>query len=259
MIKVRKLVLTIVRIVLIKINGILEVFIFRISKERAKVQLKNSKAPKGEIDKKFLKKTLKANPVIIEVGAHYGIDTLELSILFPESRIYAFEPFLQNFLQLQKNCQHLKNVTTVCVALSDSNGVNIFHQSSGSSNASGSILSPTNHLQRHPTVFFEGEDKSAVITITLDTYFNAIGISKVDLIWIDVQGAERLVLEGGKELLKKTCYVYLEVSEVPLYEGALAYSNMKLFMASLGFEVSQEFLPADWNSEGNVLFRNISI
>ena len=116
-----------------------------------------------------------------------------------------------------------------------------------------------NHLQRHPTVFFEGEDKSSVITITLDTYFNSIGISKVDLIWIDVQGAERLVLEGGKELLKKTCYVYLEVSEVPLYEGALAYSEMKLFMASLGFEVSQEFLPADWNSEGNVLFRNISI
>lgn len=257
--KVRKLFLIIVRRVLIKINTILEFFIFRISKEIAKEQLKNSKEPLGEIDKKFLQKTLNANPVIIEVGAHYGHDTLELSVLFPEARIYAFEPFLQNFIQLQKNCQHLKNVTAVCVALSNSIGVNIFHQSSGTSNASGSILLPTNHLQRHPTVFFDGEDKKEVITITLDTYFDSIDISKVDLIWIDVQGAERLVLEGGTELLKKTCYVYLEVSEVPLYEGAMAYSDMKLFMASRGFEVSQEFLPTEWNDEGNVLFRNISI
>jgi FkbM family methyltransferase len=241
---------------LINIDIFLEYFLFIILKERAKSLQNISKIYRGAIDKNFAKTLFDSNPLIIEVGAHHGFDTLEFATLFPESKIYAFESFPGNFLHLQKNCQHFKNITTVCSALSNTNGVTFFYQSSGSSDGSGSLLTPTIHIKNHPTVFFEDKDKSTVITITLDTYFNSIEISKVDLIWIDVQGAEKLVLQGGTELLKKTRYIYLEVSEVPLYEGALAYCDMKLFMNNLGFEVWHEFLPAEWNGEGNVLFRN---
>ena len=211
----------------------------------------------GEVNKNELKEILNAKPVIVEVGAHNGSDTVQFALIFPEATIYAFEAFPINFYQLLKNCQDFKNIIPVSAALSNYNGVSIFHQSSGGSDGSGSILNPTGHLEKFPTVIFRKEDKIQVPTITLDTYFSAKSISRVDLIWIDVQGAEKLVFEGGKELLKVTCYVYLEVSAVSYYEGALTYKDMELYMAKLGFKVIQEFLPPEYNGDGNVLLKNL--
>jgi FkbM family methyltransferase len=158
-----------------------------------------------------------------------------------------------------KNCQKFRNIIPVCAALSNHNGVSEFYQSSGGSDGSGSILPPTGHLEKFPTVTFKNEDKIHVPTITLDTYFEAKNISRVDLIWIDVQGAEKLVFEGATELLKVTSYIYLEVSAVSYYEGALIYKDMELYMAKLGFKVVQEFLPPEYNGDGNVLLKNINL
>jgi hypothetical protein len=38
-------------------------------------------------------------------------------------------------------------------------------------------------------------------------------LEQVDLIWMDVQGAELLVIEGARQTLKKTHYLYTECQE----------------------------------------------
>jgi FkbM family methyltransferase len=246
--------LTILRYILNKIKIIIEISIYRLNIARSKTI--NSKDVHGEINKNELKDLLKPKPVIIEIGAHNGSDTVQFASIFPQSTIYAFEPFPNNICRLIKNCQNFNNIIPVCAALSNRNGVSEFYQSSGGSDGSGSILTPTLHLEKHPTVFFKEEDRVTVVTITLDTFFNKDRNSSIDLIWMDVQGAEKIVLEGGTKVLKKTSYIYMEVSSEPLYEGALTYNDMKNFMSDLGFIVVQEFLPQEWQGDGNVLFKN---
>ena len=59
------------------------------------------------------------------------------------------------------------------------------------------------------------------------------------------------------ESLKKTRYLYTEVSLEELYEGTVLYPEYKKFLESNGFEVVFEDLP--WTDGGNVLFRNTRI
>lgn len=45
------------------------------------------------MDKKLIKQLLKKdNPIILEIGAHKGTDTLEFLKEFPRIKIYSFEP-----------------------------------------------------------------------------------------------------------------------------------------------------------------------
>lgn len=70
---------------------------------------KNSKTkdrdnPKiGIIPKEIIGEYLPYNPVIIEAGAHIGIDTIEMHKLWPKSTIYAFEPMSDLFDRLKKH------------------------------------------------------------------------------------------------------------------------------------------------------------
>jgi len=77
----------------------------------------------------------------------------------------------------------------------------------------------------------------------------------VDLLKLDVQGAEHMVLHGGQNTLSKTNMVWTEVSFKRLYEGAclhmevydlLARSGFALFELESGFRsASGELLQAD--------------
>lgn len=57
----------------------------------------------------------------------------------------------------------------------------------------------------------------------------------IDLMKIDVQGAEHLVLEGAKETLKKTKLLWTEVSFQPLYEGSVTIEGIIKLCREQGF------------------------
>jgi FkbM family methyltransferase len=167
------------------------------------IKVKYLKEDEGTINKLTLRLLLGESPLIIDVGAYDGSDAIEFSSIFPRGVIYAFEALPKNFLKLWQNCYTLDNIITVCGAMGKNSGVNNFFQSSGTSDGSGSILPPSEVLQRHPSVLFLQKDEVVVLETTLDTYFETKMVSKVDLIWLDAQGAEQIVLEGGSSLLKK--------------------------------------------------------
>ncbi len=59
----------------------------------------------------------------------------------------------------------------------------------------------------------------------------------IDLIKIDVQGAERNVLRGGVATLKRTAAVLVEVSFERLYEGTTRFDEVYDFMREQGFKL----------------------
>jgi FkbM family methyltransferase len=152
--------------------------------------------------------------VWLELGAHIGLDTVKLAA-FPGVRLHSFEPDPANEIPA------LHNVTFNRAAVAAQDGSTSFHRSAWRGDipwtCSGSIHPPTGHMSAYPDVEF-GEDIT-VPTVALDTYVRERGIGMIDFIWADIQGAERDMILGGQEALKRTRYLYTEYCDTPLYEG----------------------------------------
>lgn len=205
---------------------------------------------KGIVSKEVIARYLPQNPVIVEAGAHIGLDTEELAKYFPEGKIHAFEPVPDLFLQLSERVRTYKNVYCYPVALSSQVEEAVMYVSSGISDGSSSLLPPKEHLTDHPDVKFV--DSILVECTTLDLWAKNNTIGKVDLLWLDLQGNELNVLKASLAVLENVCAIYTEVNLKEVYEGAPLYEELREWLESHDFIVEVEEIP--WEDGGNVLF-----
>ena len=86
---------------------------------------------------------------------------------------------------------------------------------------------------------FEKKEEIAlkVKTDKLDNLTSESGIGQIDLLKIDVQGAEHMVLHSGKNTLKRTKLVYIEFSYRPLYEGSSTFFDLYKIMTDNQFRL----------------------
>jgi FkbM family methyltransferase len=136
--------------------------------------------------------------VIFDVGANIGFYSLSWAAgLAPGGTIHAFEPVPATFDRLCRNVELNAlgdKVRTSNFALgSEKSTVTIFLPA-----FSGSSASSLKNL--HP------EEESVQVEAAverLDEYFLACGLDRLDFMKIDVEGAELLVLQGGRETLAR--------------------------------------------------------
>ena len=74
---------------------------------------------------------------------------------------------------------------------------------------------------------------------TLDSLVSSERLPQIDLLKLDVQGAERLVVRGAHETLKRTQMVWTEVSFVALYDGACLFHEIHADLNALGFQLAE--------------------
>ncbi len=162
------------------------------------------------------------NPVIVELGAHLGEEAEWIMPLVNNPRYVMVEPDEQNCARLRRlvrNSPH--SVSMISAAISDYNAVDgDFYPAENHKSmnrASGSIHKPTGHLDCFPEVSFSFKK---VQYYTLNAIAIKEGLDHIDLLWCDIQGAERDMIEGGRSTLAKTHYMMIEAEpEVELYEG----------------------------------------
>lgn len=133
----------------------------------------------------LFKKIVKKGDVVIDCGANIGYFSLLAAKL--RATVTAFEPEINNCNYLRKNT-YINNysITSICAAVSNKNGISKF---TFSSKDSGS--------------HYLGDDGGVnVITVTLDSLFGNNIYSKVDLVKLDIEGAEPLAYEGMKSVIK---------------------------------------------------------
>ena len=205
---------------------------------------------KGSINLSDLNKYLNSNPIIIEAGAHIGVDSISMSKHWPKATIHSFEPVSDVYRQLVANTKDRLNIHPHNIALGGSvNKVKMFI-SGGESDGSSSLLEPKEHLIDHPNVVFNTTEM--VECTTIDQWSKDNNISNIDMMWLDMQGGELNALRKGQHALKYVRVIYSEVSLKEVYSGGCSYNDLKNWLCSKGFKVSMEFLP--WNDMGNVLF-----
>jgi FkbM family methyltransferase len=203
-----------------------------------------------KISKSILKKYLPNNPVIVDCGAHDGIDSMELAKILG-GQVHAFEPVDNLFTRLKKRTKDVSNIHCYNLALSNESGTAFFYISEGSSDASSSLLEPSEHLLDHPDTSFNS--KTEVQTLTLDEWARQNEIAKVDMLWLDMQGFEVNMLMASDHILQTVSVIHTEVSTKETYKGVIQYSAYRSFLESKGFSVVEEAIPAGWDM-GNVLF-----
>ena len=98
---------------------------------------------------------------------------------------------------------------------------------------SSSVLNLNTHLIRHPEVYTTKYLK--LPTNTLDSLFQNFSGECFNMLNIDVQGAELLVLKGGKNLLSKMKYIYIEVNREELYRDCCLVWQLDEWLKDFGF------------------------
>jgi FkbM family methyltransferase len=204
--------------------------------------------------------------VIFDIGACEGEDSIRYARAFANACLYAFEPLPDNMRRLRKQLSDygMTRVEAFELALSDTDGTAVFHVSSGApqgmqdapdwdyGNKSSSLLPPADVLQHYPWLKFQEEIE--VRTATLAKFCSMRGIDRIDLIHMDVQGAELRVLEGAGDLLRAVRAVWLEIETVPLYEGQPLADEVQRFMESQGFIKGKDTLADNPGISGDHLY-----
>src|SRR6267143_7173741 len=146
-----------------------------------------------EPELEYLRSLLSPGATFVDVGANLGIYTLVASRIVGHSgRVIAFEPSVQSFPLLQKNItlNSLTNVSAFPVALSAKAGrIRLYH---------APCCPSGNSFGHHPS--FHGSFET-VDTESLDDALHRIPAARVDVIKMDVQGAEELVLRGARKVV----------------------------------------------------------
>jgi FkbM family methyltransferase len=118
---------------------------------------------------------------IVDAGAHIGMASILFALKYPAARIIALEPEPSNFAALIRNTGPYKTITPIQAALWREDG----EVTLGASNA-------------HPKGAFQVVEngRQRVRAITMDTVMRETGIRSIDLLKVDIEGAEIEVFES---------------------------------------------------------------
>jgi len=203
-----------------------------------------------EYEKRFSREQLLQNlvkfsePIIFDVGAHRGESVSFLKRIFPSASIYSFEPDPDSYKELSSF-----NVARVCyfnLAISDSDGTASFYRNKISHTnsllkvnlKSKDSISIAKATEVNDTQFFEGfNEEVKVISVRLDSFTYSNSIDHIDLLKIDVQGAECRVLNGAIETLKKTKVIIIEIGFFDYYENQTSFMDIESIIFPLGYRL----------------------
>jgi FkbM family methyltransferase len=170
--------------------------------------------------------------VLVDIGAHHGGFTGNMQVSWQIERAVLVEPLPPQVAALRKRfaapwCE------VVHAAVGAETGETVLHEY-GFAETSSILpirqgLSELNGFDTRP----KNEVRCPMMTLDSIT----ANLDRIDLLKIDVQGAEHLVLQGGAAALRKTHLVWTEVSFKPLYDGSSVFSEIYAALNEAGFQL----------------------
>jgi FkbM family methyltransferase len=181
------------------------------------------------------------SPCVVELGARTGEDEPWIRGACYEDPCYIMvEPDMPNAQLILNHPRGIdRNRRLILGAVAEYDGEAHFHVSwnpADGSRTSGSIRRPTGHLMYYPNTEFTGIN--VVPCWTLDSIYNKEWLTKIDLLWVDIQGAERDMIAGGQGALHRTRYLFIEVESAELYQGQALRED--LFAMLPGWKIAED-------------------
>ena len=146
--------------------------------------------------------------MIIDAGAYTGISARWFAARYPGARVIALEPDPANFDVLQRNVREIPHIHPTREALWSADEP-VYLRSNG-------LAAWASQVGR------VGADSERVSGVTVATLMGRLGIERVDLLKLDIEGSERDLFESGTETwLPRVDAIAVEVHE-DLRHGARA-------------------------------------
>jgi FkbM family methyltransferase len=171
--------------------------------------------------------------VLVDVGAHDGWYAKRADLYFPLRRVVLIEPLPSNAARLQM--LDLPGLKIVEAAMSDKKGrarfiVNRTAQAS-------SLLEMAPGMTDAYQLDMSAQQEIEVAVGRLDDLCEDEKIDRIDLLKVDVQGAEKLLLAGALKTLRRTRYLQIEVLFVEHYHGCALFPELDAICRTAGFEL----------------------
>jgi FkbM family methyltransferase len=193
---------------------------------------------------------------ILDIGAHHGYTVDKLLDYMPGAKIHAFEPSPHSATVLRRRMHRRPNVHVHEIALGDTTGTVRFHLNVGEQTNSlldnlPSGQSPYDPVQRHLS-------QVQVQAMTLDDWAAKFEPNGRLLIKADIQGAERLLVAGGKKTFaRRVAAFYTEICILPQYENQTSLCDLNQTMVEeLGFALF-EIYPCAKDELGRAAFTDV--
>lgn len=172
---------------------------------------------------------------VLHIGAHMGEEVpayLENSYI----PVYLVEANPEILPALRKRFENSSNVNIIFGAVGDRNGDVEFvvHKTSKGGMESSSIL-PLDKLGQIVPIF-NSDARYTVPMQTVDEIAKTYGLyGQIDLLVLDIQGAELKALRGAEQFLNEVSYVICEVNLINNYIGCALEKEVDQFFLDIGF------------------------
>lgn len=201
----------------------------------------------------LIKAFIPKDPVIFEAGGHYGVDTARFSNKWPDAHIISFEPNPNAFEKLLALSIEQVNIFPYQLAVANFNGAGILHVCYGTSGndpifeGASSLLPASEGMKIH----YQGP-KVMVDCVILDDWCKVNGVSKIDFMWLDLEGMELQVLKSSPDILKTVSVIYTETNFQEFRIGMTQYAALRSFLEKSGFHLLSHWYQE--NLQGNAIF-----
>ncbi|MCT8992270.1 FkbM family methyltransferase [Chelativorans sp. SCAU2101] len=190
----------------------------------------------SEAELDTLERILKKEFVFVDIGANQGVFTVCAAGMLTEGKVYAFEPVSHLRKRLEENLQvnNYGNVIIFDCGLSDISGqkVPIFE--------SDTLFDDGTNNAGLPSLFREGPGYRTIeeiLLLRLDDFTEQIG--PVDVIKIDVEGAELAVLRGGESTISKyKPYIIFEANASALRAAGENIDTLFAYLIEMGYRLN---------------------
>jgi len=193
--------------------------------------------------------------VIFDLGSRDCLQSIEFYHEFPNSKIYAFECNPNTLSICKKNIEAFTDrITLIEGAVCDYDGFIKFYPINqektittwSDGNPGASSLFQSNGCY---TVEKYVQDEIVTNCHRLDSVMEKYNIPQVDILWMDLQGAELLALKGLGKYLNHVKYVYTEVSHKAIYNGQVMFSELNDFMLTNHFVAKNNLSMNGWQED----------
>jgi FkbM family methyltransferase len=163
--------------------------------------------------------------VIVDAGANIGLASIYFANRFPDARIIAIEAEASNFSLLERNVAPYPNVTPVHAALWDRPGeITLYDPGLGK----WGFMAHDSDSGGEPV----GKACHQVATKTVDNLLDEFNLSRIDILKIDIEGAEKEVFTDTSRWIDRVGSLIVELHEQRkpgsrdvFYSGAIGFDH----------------------------------
>jgi FkbM family methyltransferase len=185
-----------------------------------------------------LKNTIPHCETVIDLGANIGLASLYMAALYPQCRILAVEPHSQNVEILKRNLHVLTSTSQAAIlqAAVWSRAAILEFQPFADPGAYDSV---TVHEAAAPTdksdATYRSPEANRVAGMPMSSIINRSGFGQVDILKVDIEGAEVELFSGDLSWLERVRSIAIE-----FHGDARRVSDFDARVRDFGFEIVDE-------------------